>query len=159
VTGVVSTLCIDPSIVVTGYAIYRGPLLLASGSVRTKRTEKDDVARIGYLVHEVRVLAMPHAVREVVMEIPASYSYGRSSRNGRALNQDALRKLNMVIGAFIGMAAGWPTHLVPVGTWKGRRAKGWDRLAAPQATTNDESDAIALGRWWLTIGRQLMERR
>lgn len=153
-----TALILDPSIQVTGYAIYRGAMLLDSGVVRTrtKRTDQDDVSRIGYLVHELRILAAPHGIRETVIEIPGAFSY-QTTAGGKGLNQEALRKLNMVIGAFICMAAGWPTYLVSVQTWKGQRAKALDRLAAPDAETDDESDAIALGRWFVVLGRHILD--
>ena len=71
------------------------------------------------------------------------------------MNQASIQKLNLVTGAFIGMFAHLNgLHLVLPEQWKGKRGKRAHRLMNPKATTNDEADAIELGRWWLRIGRQ-----
>jgi hypothetical protein len=151
-----SLLTLDPSIVNTGYAIFHlDGELMASGGIRTRTQTKTLQGRIRYLQANLSVLIAPYHIDEIVIELAPAFFYGRSKNQNAA----SLQKLNLVTGSFIGMFAHLnDLHLVLPEQWKGKRSKSADRLANPEATTNDESDAIELGRWWLRIGKQLYAR-
>lgn len=148
---IVNTLVLDPSIVKTGWALYHGHEMYHSGVIRTRG--EGDVPRLRFLVGNVMALCAKYDARESVIEITASFSYNRSSTRGKGMNQKGLQKLNWATGALIGACSG-EVYLVLVSMWKGNRGKAIDRMLAPQAKTDDEADAISLGKWWVTMGKK-----
>lgn len=154
VRGVVAVLlALDPSINSTGWAKSgRNGTNPSAGVIRTGKGTVPE--RAGRLAEAVQVIAAD--VTLAVIEVPAAYSYARSSRAGRGVNQGSLAVLNRAIGAIHAALslAGVPAVEVQVETWKGRRPKAWDQLAAKRVGVNhpDAADALGLLSWWMGGG-------
>lgn len=152
-------IAIDPSIVSTGYAVYTGGELVSSGVIRTP--DLLDHARVAHIVQKVWFIALKYPSVSLVIEVPDSFSYARSQRNGKPLNQGSLQKLNWVIGGLFVLPSVWANaghiHSVTPRQWKGSRSKHIDQLATG-IKQKDEADAVALGLWWVRMGRQIMKR-
>ena len=150
-------LAIDPSINSTGWA--KSGKNGTSPNAGVIRTGKGTVPeRAGRLAVAVQTLASD--VDLAVIEVPAPYSYARSSRGGKGLNQGSLAILNRAIGACHAALSlvGVPVVEVTVAEWKGRRSKAWDQLAAKQVGVNhpDAADALGLLEWAtrMTVGAE-----
>ncbi len=153
-------LAIDPSIVSTGYAVISDGELVFSGVI--KPPALSDYERVGHVMQKIWSIATKHPrITAIIIEVPDSFSYARSERNGKALNQGSLQKLNWVIGGLFVLPSVWANagaiHCVTPRQWKGSRSKHLDQLATG-IKQKDEADAVALGLWWVRIGRQIMKR-
>ncbi len=150
-------IAIDPSIVSAGYAVYADGELVLSGVIRTP--DLPDYARVAHVIQKVWSIALKYPSVSLVIEVPDSFSYARSQRNGKALNQGSLQKLNWVIGGLYAMSAVWANagHIYSVSPrqWKGNRPKYFDQCVTGKKQ-KDESDAVALGQWWWRIGRKII---
>lgn len=155
-------LVVDPSLVSSGWAAGRGEDV-QSGTVRVPQGDSDPV-RVGTMVSRLMRCMTPWALKapwsvEIVLEVARGFSYARSTRGGRAVNQAALHKQQWVVGGLMTAMASWGSiYTVDANRWKGNRAKWVDRAMAPEAKSHDEADALALYHWWRRVGRQLMTK-
>jgi hypothetical protein len=150
----------DPSVNNTGWCITSQAVILASGVIRTKAEKVQD--RLKELGGGVNMLlsdehlggAVPATVLAVV-EIPAKFSYHRSSgRGGKALNSASIQKLNMAAGTIMTVLGvrGCKVDTIEAHVWKGSRGKKLDQAIACNLVGRrvgpDEADAIMLAQWW-----------
>ncbi|MCC7202426.1 MAG: hypothetical protein IT393_07195 [Nitrospirae bacterium] len=151
---------IDPSINTTGYAVFTDGELIRSGVIRTP--DIPGYMRVAHIMKEMWSIALKstaagrgYSKTALVIEVPDSFSYQRSQRNGRSLNQGSLQKLNWVIGGLYALSGVWANagtiYSVTPRQWKGNRNKEWDQIATG-IKQKDESDAVALGQWWCRVG-------
>lgn len=144
---------IDPSINNTGYAIADGERIIASGVIRTKA--EGDADRLFELAGVLERIIQIGTIGLGVVEIPGSFSYARSTGkwSGKGVNQDALRKLNMAIGAIILTLKnfGITVETIEAHKWKGQRKKELDQTIAQHYVGRkvgpDEADAVMLAVW------------
>ena len=145
-------IAIDPSINETGWAFGAGEFPAASGVIRTKG--KTDAERLRDLVVELsdvigRCLESADGVESVkaVVEVPEGFTYGRSSRNGKAMNARSLMTLSRAIGVILETCQ--RNHLdveeIPA-SWKGMAGKK-SVQAITGKTNHNEADAVMLNRW------------
>lgn len=145
-------IAIDPSINNTGYCVMNENGYVASGVIRTDRKVTDG-EKLYSIVENLRIVIGIEKVDIAYLETLKSFSYGRSSQHGKALNQAALHKLNRAIGAIMAVLASHdiPIVEIPATQWKGRRNKKTDQLIARQISGKDygpdEADAICLAEW------------
>ena len=147
---------IDPSINNTGYAIADHEKIVDSGVIRTKA--EGDIERLLELsrgLQEVLGNKELGIIRLAVVEVPGSFSYGRSTGkwSGKGVNQSALHKLNMAIGAIALTLKMWGVEVetVEAHKWKAGRKKKLDTAIAQHYAGRkvgpDEGDAIMLAVW------------
>ena len=149
------TISLDPSINNTGFAIFKDKLLIQSGTIKTP-SALEPQSKIGCIVATLH--EMLSRIDAVVLEVPRSFTYGRSSRGGKGLNATSMQKLNWVVGSIIAVAriCECRLHTIPPDKWKGRRSKKWDQIATG-ISNPDEADSVAMGQWWLRIGKQIAD--
>ena len=150
-------LTIDPSINETGWAYGTGDIPKESGVIRTKGdTDADKLHDLYLELMDImdRCLecgADPSSIIAVV-EVPESFTYGRSARNGKTLNASSMMKLSRAIGVILHTCK--KNHLqveeVPA-SWKGMAGKKTVQ-AITGKTNHNEADAVMLYRWY--AGRQ-----
>ena len=151
-------IAIDPSINHTGYAVYVNGELDTSGVIRTP--DLPDPQRVAHVTQKVWSIAVKYPAVALVIEVPESFSYARSQRNGKALNQGSMQKLNWVIGGLYVLPSIWgnarPMYTVSPRQWKGKMDKKLSKMITG-VQSHDESDAILLGQWFCRIGKSLLE--
>lgn len=152
----------DPSIVSSGWAFgHERGTILSSGTVTVKPAGLSDAERVSRMVWDlVDAVDAARGAPEVtiLIEVAKGFSYARSSRGGKSLNQKDLHKQQWVVGGLLAVCAGWGRVIVvDANTWKGNRPKWMDRAMAPGASSTDEADARGLLEWYQRIGHKLME--
>lgn len=145
-------IALDSSINKTGYAVWQGRKLLESGVLRTRGNSTAE--KLLSLKQElVKVLTGKSIDRAYVETVGKGFSYfsKTSKYSGKSLNQAALHKLSMAVGALLLVLSDWGivTEEVEATAWKAGRPKALDtniasRLAG-KSITHDEADAILMG--------------
>ena len=157
-------LAIDPSLNHVGWAIIEDGKVDESGVINVRGENIPDK------LSDIR-LALATKFRErdfsaVVVEVPGKITYARSTRGGKALNQDSMFKLCMATGVIIAETSrlGYEVETAVADEWKrnfSRRqfaaGKDFFMAAAKQIVgraikTDHEADAICLGWWWEKVG-------
>lgn len=156
-------LSIDPSLNFSGYAFFEGKQLKESGTIRSKGTSLGE--KLGSLVKGIPMTPWSEGtyLDVALIELPPKFTYNRSAKFGKAMNQAAMNKLHMAIGGFAAYFAtvGVKVEFIEVGVWKGRQSKevtisNVKTLYGVEA--NDHvCDAIMLGHFFLS--RQGLYRR
>jgi len=93
---------------------------------------------------------------EAVIETPKPFTYGRSKRFNRPLNQKAMAKNNIAVGVITSTCStlGLKTHHLSAQDWKGNQNKDATLWIVNQTyglelkkSHNDEADAIKMGQY------------
>jgi len=158
-------LALDPSVIHLGWAYMEWsstwdaetlPVIHDSGCILAPDEYKDTelVKRIGFMLEALHDLDVD--VDIVIIEQPenwGAYKGMASSRSG------SLLKLELLTGALVGWALTkcLEPKLIKVSQWKGQLSKNitqrrMEKKYNCKCQTNDESDAIGLGDWYLTQG-------
>jgi len=150
---------LDPSIVTTGYAIFKGRSLESHGTIRIKR-DGEVPERLYRLVCALRDVldGVKGGVTQAVIENMPTITYGRSAGNrGKTLNMSALLKLSMATGALTValMTRGIPVKPIGVMEWKGRqKGKGVTqeqaRLIYGVLVNDHVADAVMIGHYYIS---------
>lgn len=161
---------VDPSINDIGFSLFGNDGRYdVSGVIHSKgETDVTKLLSIQSLLKKT-IAIFPEEKTIFVIEIPSSFSFGRSTNKttGKAMNQNALAKLNKAIGVIIVTVLGFSCvkdiYEIPVSEWKGTRGKNLDNLVAKQITGKksmgkDESDAVMLGDYYIRRERINVKR-
>ena len=145
-------LAIDPSSSCTGWAVFEDNKLVISGIIKKKTSNKYVNYEVCHQASMFNKLLDEYEPDAVIMESTAPYI--RASRSA-----SSLIKPNQVIGAMLYSAFAREINcdLVYPETWKVfYKAKTKEDIVDKvrelfniDVLTNDESDAIAIGWWWL----------
>ncbi len=140
-----STIALDPSINVTGYAIRLGKGRTVSGTIKT--TSGGITARLHSLRQQLGAILEKYMPAQAVVEYPPKIAYSRSTEafSGKALNIEDLIKLALATGVVLETCAGFGCLTDAV------LAKGFTRLIAGKQDQN-EADACLLLEWYLAGG-------
>ncbi len=148
-------LAIDPSINNIGWAFGAGELPAESGVIRTKGScDPEKLEDLAIELRDVLDRAKIEAagVLSVAVEVPEGFTYGRSTRNGKALNARSLMTLSRAIGAILLTLRKHDCAILEVpASWKGMAGKKMVQ-AVTGKTNHNEADAVLLYRWFW--GRQ-----
>ncbi len=147
-----STIALDPSINVTGYAIRLGKGRTVSGTIKT--VGDGITARLHSLRQQLRAILEKYMPAQAAVEYPPRITYSRSTDafSGKALNIEDLIKLALATGIVLETCAGFGCLTDAVlATWKGIAGKGFTRLIAGKQDHN-EADACLLLEWYLAGG-------
>lgn len=148
-------IAIDPSINETGWAFGDGELPAASGVIRTKGgTDADKLQDLHVELMDVigRCLeTLPEWVKvpdiRVVVEVPESFTYGRSCRHGKAMNAASLMKLSRAIGVILQTCRKNHARVEEApASWKAGAGKRQVQ-AMTGCSNHNEADAVMLYRW------------
>ncbi len=147
-----STIALDPSINVTGYAIRLRNGRTVSGTIKTAGS--GITARLHSLRQQLREILENYMPAQAAVEYPPKFTYSRSTDalSGKALNIEDLIKLALATGVVLETCAefGCLTDEV-LATWKGIAGKGFTRIIAGKRDHN-EADACLLLEWYLAGG-------
>jgi Holliday junction resolvasome RuvABC endonuclease subunit len=147
-----STIALDPSINVTGYAIRLRNGRTVSGTIET--AGGGITARLYSLRLQLRTVLEKYMPAQAAVEYPPKITYSRSTDaiSGKALNIEDLIKLALATGVVLETCAefGCQTDEV-LATWKGIAGKGFTRIIAGKQDHN-EADACLLLEWYLAGG-------
>ncbi len=147
-----STIALDPSINVTGYAIRLAKERTVSGTIKT--ASGGITARLHSLRQQLRAVLEKYMPALAAVEYPPKIMYSRSTDafSGKALNIEDLIKLALATGVVLETCAGFGCLTDAVlATWKGIAGKGFTRLIAGKQDHN-EADACLLLEWYLAGG-------
>ena len=151
-------LSLDPSSTRTGYALWDGDQLCEAGVLAPARTRDAVLDRIASIKHELSsLLDAERGLSIVVMEIPSG-RIGRGSRGGATGH---LALYGMAVGAvwMLCRSRGVPVACATEREWTrgvpARRRQAIVAASVPgyQSSSDggrDVSDAIGLGRWWMS---------
>ena len=153
-------IALDPSLNHIGWAIIEDGKVDSSGVINIKGD--DLVDKLNGIRSELLARFANPDFPLCVVEIPGKITYARSTRGGKALNQDAIHKLCMATGVIIAemFRLGYGVETAIADEWKrnfSRRqfAAGKDffmaaakQIAGREIKTDHEADAICLGWWW-----------
>jgi len=154
--GTETLFAVDPSSTRMGVAIYQGERLHSAYVLKPDRASDDAQARVDSMLRELAELLAETPPTHAVLEQPTMLRPGRNIKIACLLHHTCgeARRVLMNGGAVVSM--------VQPAQWNGNRRKtatqatvaattaGYD---AGQDKGGDASDAIAMGRWWLMIGR------
>lgn len=146
---------IDPSACSLGYAVFVSGQRHTSGtwSPTTRIGAKDRYDQLGDFLKR---LLVPAALYDVVVETPSGGGYRMQFTTGVVYG----RAIGVVEG--VCNVLGARVHRITVNDWKGRQKKGSTLLVVRhelkyEPCTDDESDALGLGLWWLAGQKRLRE--
>ncbi len=167
-------LAIDPSIIKTGWAVFKEGKHHKSGVVRSKvikgKTSLNDAAyKTIQILDELKKELFTLNIRNinlVVIESPGPFSYARSKGH----NNNDLRKLTLCIGMIYSEIsryvsrvsnidqAGVYIELIQADKWKGKSSKKLSKILASaiagfEIKSDDEADAICLGSFVIKQAR------
>lgn len=160
-------LTVDPGTRNAGWSFFniledqKQAVLSASGCVRVPAKTKDWIARIDTIVHEISMLIRkkdPSMKQPFILIVELPMNFG-SSKGMAASNSGSVGKLMGCVFQLKGTVMNLfesctEVKLVPVRTWKGntpksitqkRILKHWNAVGS----TEDESDAIGIGDYWV----------
>jgi hypothetical protein len=154
---------IDPSIVKTGFAYFINGQFRLADVIRPKG--ETDPLRLHDLTDRLENVISVFQPEEagqvhVIIEVPAPYSYQRSTRGSKSLNIGSLMKLSKAIGAIEARLQLYAGEIIeiPVSLWKGRQSKKIAQFVAAArhgVTKPDAADATCMAEWFLARGGKL----
>jgi len=157
-------LSIDPSIRSLGFAVFINDELTASGTVKRKLVRGESLenriqAIIEGLEEELRKKKIPSIrLDAVVIEKPQLWGAFKSVAS---MHSGSLLGLHILVGALFwwGIEKFFESYLIPVSEWKGQLPKTETRkrmeaLYGKKFDTNDESDAVGLGTYFIKKRRK-----
>lgn len=172
-------LSIDPSIANLGWAILTHdnvdlapldtdahPQLVTFGTVKCSTSHLNFEARIdtiiGGLEEAIAAAGYRLSIKQVVIEKPQLWGAYKSTAS---LHAGDLLGLHLLTGALYWWANSHyaEAFLIPVTEWKGQlpkkvTQKRMEKKYGVKFQTDDESDAVGLGDYWLTEGQLKTER-
>lgn len=155
-------LSLDPSLNSVGYAYFEGKELKKFGTLKSKGSTLPE--KLGSLVTGIPSPPWTGKFLDVaVIELAPSFTYNRSAKYGKSMNQGAMNKMFMATGALVAYlnAVGVQVELIEVHTWKGRGSKETTLSAVKLlygVEANDHTcDAIMMAHFFLS--KQGIHRR
>ncbi len=166
-------LSIDTSIAKIGWAVLDDQYPIGEKMLKGYGTIKIPAMAISEKTRNITIaikeIIEKYTPDEAVIETPKPFTYGRSKRYNRPLNQKAMAKNNIAVGVITSTCAtlGLTTHHLSAQDWKGNQKKEVTLWAVNQTYSlnikkshNDEADAIKMGQYLIEEKRieRMIER-
>jgi len=157
---------IDSSIAKIGWAVLNdtksvGPeMLVGYGTIKIPSGDINFKTQI--ITKELVKIIQKYNPEKALIETAKPFTYGRSTRYGKPLNQKAMAKNNVAVGIIttVCQTRGMMTRHMSAQEWKGNQKKEITRWVVNATydikilkSHNDEADAIKMGQWFIEYER------